>query len=101
MSINGGESWTSQDYPTSQFYHVMATSDVPYHVVGAQQDNSTLAMPSDGWDFMQARDQVPIGTMLLVVVKAVGLPKVQRIPIFLCRKSRSIVNTIRPKQWSD
>ncbi len=55
VSINGGKTWTEQDYPTSQFYHVMATSDVPYHVVGAQQDNSTLAMPSDGWDFKQAR----------------------------------------------
>ncbi|MDH3246673.1 MAG: glycosyl hydrolase, partial [Saprospiraceae bacterium] len=29
VSVNGGESWTEQDYPTSQFYHVMATSDVP------------------------------------------------------------------------
>ena len=55
VSINGGKSWTEQDYPTSQFYHVMATSDVPYHVAGAQQDNSTLAMPSDGWGHMQAR----------------------------------------------
>ncbi|MCR9265512.1 MAG: glycosyl hydrolase [Flavobacteriaceae bacterium] len=55
VSINGGKTWTEQDFPTSQFYHVMATSDVPYHVVGAQQDNTTLAMPSDGWDFMQAR----------------------------------------------
>jgi hypothetical protein len=33
----------------------MTTSDVPYHVAGAQQDNSTLAMPSDGWGHMQAR----------------------------------------------
>ncbi len=55
VSINGGKSWTEQDYVTTQFYHVMATSDVPYHVAGAQQDNSTLAMPSDGWDHMQAR----------------------------------------------
>ena len=55
VSINGGKTWTEQDYPTSQFYHVMDTSDVPYHVAGAQQDNSTLAMPSEGWDFMQAR----------------------------------------------
>ena len=54
VSINGGKSWTEQDYPTSQFYHVMTTSDVPYHVAGAQQDNTTLAMPSEGWDFMQA-----------------------------------------------
>ncbi len=55
VSINGGKSWTEQDYCTTQFYHVMTTSDVPYHVAGAQQDNSTLAMPSDGWDHMQAR----------------------------------------------
>ena len=55
VSINGGESWTEQDYTTTQFYHVMTTSDVPYHVAGAQQDNSTLAMPSDGWDHRQAR----------------------------------------------
>ncbi len=55
VSINGGKSWTEEDYPTSQFYHVMATSDVPYHVAGAQQDNTTLAMPSEGWDHMLAR----------------------------------------------
>lgn len=55
VSINGGETWTEQDYITSQFYHVMATSDIPYHVVGAQQDNTTLAIPSDGWDHRKAR----------------------------------------------
>lgn len=55
VSVNGGKTWTEQDYPTSQFYHVTTTSDVPYHVAGAQQDNSTLAMPSDGWDHMQGR----------------------------------------------
>jgi len=55
VSINGGKSWTEQDYVTTQFYHVMTTSDVPYHVAGAQQDNSTLAMPSDGWEHKQAR----------------------------------------------
>lgn len=55
VSINGGKTWTEEDYVTTQFYHVMTTSDVPYHVAGAQQDNSTLAMPSDGWDHKQAR----------------------------------------------
>ncbi len=55
VSINGGKTWTPLDFPTTQFYHVMTTSDVPYHVAGAQQDNSTLAMPSDGWSHMQAR----------------------------------------------
>lgn len=55
VTINGGQTWTEQDYCTTQFYHVMTTSDVPYHVAGAQQDNSTLAMPSDGWSNRQAR----------------------------------------------
>lgn len=55
VSVNGGKTWTELDFPTTQFYHVMTTSDVPYHVAGAQQDNSTLAMPSDGWSHMQAR----------------------------------------------
>lgn len=55
VSINGGKTWTEQDFCTTQFYHVMTTNDVPYHVAGAQQDNSTLAMPSDGWGHMQAR----------------------------------------------
>ncbi|WP_435623585.1 VPS10 domain-containing protein [Flagellimonas sp.] len=55
VTINGGKSWTEQDFVTTQFYHVMTTNDVPYHVAGAQQDNSTLAMPSDGWSHMQAR----------------------------------------------
>jgi len=55
VSINGGKTWTEQDYITTQLYHVMTTSDVPYHVAGAQQDNSTIAVPSDGWDHMQAR----------------------------------------------
>lgn len=55
VSINGGKTWTEQDYCTTQLYHVMATNDVPYHVAGAQQDNSTIAVPSDGWDHRQAR----------------------------------------------
>lgn len=55
VSINGGQTWTELDFTTTQFYHVMTTSDVPYHVAGAQQDNSTLAMPSDGWGHRQAR----------------------------------------------
>jgi photosystem II stability/assembly factor-like uncharacterized protein len=55
VSINGGKTWTEEDYPTTQLYHVMTTSDVPYHVAGAQQDNSTLAMPSEGWDHMMGR----------------------------------------------
>lgn len=51
VSNNGGKSWTEEDYPTSQLYHVTTTMDIPYHVAGAQQDNTTLSIPSDGWGF--------------------------------------------------
>lgn len=48
VSTNAGESWTDQDYPTAQFYNVITTSHVPYHVCGAQQDNSTACVSSAG-----------------------------------------------------
>jgi len=38
--------WSDQDFPTEQFYHVITTKNVPFHVCGAQQDNSTLCVPS-------------------------------------------------------
>jgi photosystem II stability/assembly factor-like uncharacterized protein len=46
VSVNGGETWTAQDVPTPQFYHVTTTADVPYHICGAQQDNSTACVSS-------------------------------------------------------
>ena len=55
VSVNGGDTWTDLDFPTSQFYHIMVTKDFPYHVCGAQQDNSTMCIPSEGWNFKQAR----------------------------------------------
>ena len=48
VSMNGGETWTDQDYPTAQFYNVFTTAHVPYHVCGAQQDNSTACVSSTG-----------------------------------------------------
>ncbi|HET6230521.1 MAG TPA: hypothetical protein VFE05_10675 [Longimicrobiaceae bacterium] len=48
VSVTGGESWTDQDYPTAQMYHVAVTRHFPYHVCGAQQDNSTACVESDG-----------------------------------------------------
>ena len=47
VSVNGGKSWTHMRYPTAQIYRLATTKDFPYHVCGAQQDNSTVCMPSD------------------------------------------------------
>jgi photosystem II stability/assembly factor-like uncharacterized protein len=46
VSVTGGESWTAETMPTAQFYHVITTTHVPYHVCGAQQDNSTACVSS-------------------------------------------------------
>src|SRR6476659_4051446 len=46
VSVNGGETWTPESMPTAQFYHVITTAHVPYHVCGAQQDNSTACVSS-------------------------------------------------------
>ena len=39
--------WSAQDFPTAQWYHVITTAHLPYHVCGSQQDNSTLCVPSN------------------------------------------------------
>ena len=39
--------WSAQDFPTAQFYHVTTTAHIPFHVCGAQQDNSTLCVASN------------------------------------------------------
>ncbi|MGH6877946.1 MAG: WD40/YVTN/BNR-like repeat-containing protein, partial [Rhizomicrobium sp.] len=47
ISVDGGTIWSSQDnQPTAQFYHVAVDNDFPYHVYGAQQDNSSIAIAS-------------------------------------------------------
>ncbi|MBS3819611.1 glycosyl hydrolase [bacterium] len=46
VSFDGGESWTEQDQPTAQFYHVNTDDRFPYYVYGAQQDNSTVCIPN-------------------------------------------------------
>lgn len=46
VSINGGDTWSAQLMPTAQIYHVITTKHVPYHVCGAQQDNSTACVSS-------------------------------------------------------
>ncbi len=39
--------WSARDYPTAQYYHVISTAHVPYHACGAQQDGSTVCVPSN------------------------------------------------------
>jgi photosystem II stability/assembly factor-like uncharacterized protein len=46
VSVNGGQTWTPQTFPTAQLYHVAVTNELPYHVCGAQQDSSTICTPS-------------------------------------------------------
>jgi photosystem II stability/assembly factor-like uncharacterized protein len=46
VSFNSGRSWSEQDQPTAQFYRVALDNDFPYHIYGAQQDNSTVRIAS-------------------------------------------------------
>jgi len=55
VTFNGGRSWTDQDYSTAQFYRVITTNHLPYHICGGQQDNSTACIPVRGWNHMAAR----------------------------------------------
>jgi photosystem II stability/assembly factor-like uncharacterized protein len=48
VTTDGGETWSAEDMPTGQFYHVIATNDYPYKVCGAQQDQSTLCGANRG-----------------------------------------------------
>jgi photosystem II stability/assembly factor-like uncharacterized protein len=51
VSFNAGKSWTEEDQPTAQFYRVALDNDFPYHIYGAQQDNSTVRIASRNTDF--------------------------------------------------
>ena len=47
VTFNGGKSWsTILNQPTAQLYHVAADNQVPYRVYAAQQDNTTISVPS-------------------------------------------------------
>jgi len=52
VSTNGGQTWTKEEYPTAQIYRVTITGHFPYLVCGAQQDNSTICVPSKDWKHM-------------------------------------------------
>jgi len=47
VSFNGGASWSSiYNQPTAEYYHVIADDRTPYRLYAAQQDNSTISVPS-------------------------------------------------------
>jgi photosystem II stability/assembly factor-like uncharacterized protein len=47
VSLNGGASWsTLYNQPTAEIYQIIGDNQFPYRVYGAQQDNSTLIVPS-------------------------------------------------------
>ncbi len=46
VTENGGQTWTLEDMPTAQFYHVTLDNEFPYNIYGAQQDNSTIRIAS-------------------------------------------------------
>ena len=51
ISVDGGETWTSEmNQPTAQFYHVAADDQFPFHLYGAQQDNTTIDIATAGRD---------------------------------------------------
>lgn len=47
VSFDGGNNWSSlMNQPTAQFYRVSTDNAVPYRILGAQQDNSTVRIKS-------------------------------------------------------
>ncbi len=47
ISTDGGKTWTTQNnQPTAQFYHIAVDNAFPYHIYGAQQDNSNVGIAS-------------------------------------------------------
>ena len=52
VSLNGGDSWTGQAYPTAQIYRLTISNHFPHFVCGSQQDNSSICVPSQDWKFV-------------------------------------------------
>ncbi|HUA86842.1 MAG TPA: hypothetical protein VMB85_23455 [Bryobacteraceae bacterium] len=58
VSIDGGRTWSTQaNQPTAEIYGVAVDNQYPYRVYGAQQDNTTVIVPSlplgNGEDFRE------------------------------------------------
>ncbi|HEY2825665.1 MAG TPA: glycosyl hydrolase, partial [Gemmatimonadales bacterium] len=62
VTYNGGVTWsTVENQPTAQFYHVTTTSDFPYKLCGAQQDNTTVCIASRANGGIQRTDWYEVG----------------------------------------
>jgi photosystem II stability/assembly factor-like uncharacterized protein len=63
LSIDGGKTWSTQNnQPTAQFYHVAVDNTFPYHIYGAQQDNSNVCIASrTDWGAIGPEDWFPAG----------------------------------------
>ena len=47
VSVNGGRTWSTQyNQPTAEIYQVYVDNQFPYRLYGAQQDNTTIIVPS-------------------------------------------------------
>ena len=47
VSLNGGRTWsTILNQPTAEIYQVAVDNQIPYRIYGAQQDNTTVIVPS-------------------------------------------------------
>lgn len=52
VSLDGGRTWSSQtNQPTAEMYQVAVDNQYPYLLYGAQQDNTTVIVPSTGAEF--------------------------------------------------
>lgn len=50
VTYTRGRTFTELDIPTCQFYHISLDNDFPYHLYGAQQDNSSIRIQSRNTD---------------------------------------------------
>lgn len=47
VSVDGAQTWSTQlNQPTAEFYRATVDNQFPYRVYGAQQDNTTISVPS-------------------------------------------------------
>jgi photosystem II stability/assembly factor-like uncharacterized protein len=63
VTLDGGESWSSlYNQPTAELYHVTTDSREPYRIYAAQQDNTTIALPSHSrWGAITQMDTAHVG----------------------------------------